>query len=220
MGIKNDTAQERHILTKNENGDDYKSRVISRDLHDLWDDFCQGDETAYIVIYESYFELLFNFGLQLCRNVELVEDTIQDVFIDLRIKRKGLPKIKYSLKHYLITVFRNKLYRYFENERRLNQLHMVADAETFEFTLPAESVMVANQEQDDLIKKLNNATKSLTAKERQAIYYYYYLNMTYEEVRDLLNLKSAKIARNLVYRALKHLRKLFLFIVLFLFSLF
>ena len=194
---------------------DHSKSEFTFDEVSLWDDFRKGDEAAYIKIYEAYFDLLLNLGFQICHKVELVEDTIQDVFIDLRIKRKTLPGIKHSLKYYLITVFKNKLIRYIDREKWLYDLHKKSLIDSFQFVQSSEHIMVSNQDYDEKIIKLERATKALTPKEREVIYYYFNLNMSYEEIKDVLNLQSVKTTRNLLYRALKHLRNL-LFILLLL----
>lgn len=195
------------IKSNNYLNDDIKSKDYF-DEYQAWNDFRNGDELAYIKIYEFSFDMLLHFGSQLCNNVELIEDTIQDIFIDLRIKRENLPEIKYSLKYYLIRVFRNKLIRYIDREKWLLNLHKTSAFDSFKFVKSSEQIMIANQDSDDRLVKLEKATNSLTSKEREAIYYYFYLNMSYIEVKEILNLKSVKSTRNLVYRALNHLREI------------
>jgi RNA polymerase sigma factor (sigma-70 family) len=187
--------------------------VAGIDEKTLWDSFREGDETAYIRIYEHYFDILLNLGIQMWNHVELVEDTVQDVFIDLRLKRKNLPEIKYSLKHYLVTTFRNKLYRYIDREKWLYGIHESYCLEQFSFEPAYE---FSDQENEHQVGKLKRATESLTSREREAIYYYYTLQLGYEEVRDLMKLRSVKASRNLIYRALKHLRKLLVGFILLL----
>lgn len=194
---------------------DYIKSEAYFDEHKTWNDFRRGDEVAYVKIYEFSFEVLLQVGCQLCNNIELIEDTIQDIFIDLRIKREKLPEIKYSLKYYLIKVFRNKLLRYIDREKWLANLHKTSTFDSFKFVKSSEQIMIANQDSDQLLVKLDKATKSLTCKEREAIYYYFYLNMSYVEVKQILGLKSIKSTRNLVYRALNHLRKILNIFIVF-----
>lgn len=187
--------------------DDIKSDAYF-DEHKTWNEFRKGNEVAYVKIYEYSFDILLRFGSQFCNNIGLIEDTIQDIFIDLRIKRENLPEIKYSLKCYLIRVFRNKLIRYLDREKWLSKLHKSSTFDSFKFTKSSEQILIANQDGDEQLLRLEKATKLLTCKEREAIYYYYYLDMDYAEVKEILGLKSIKSTRNLVYRALHHLRKI------------
>ena len=187
---------------------DYIKSETYFDEHKTWNDFRSGDEVAYVKIYEFSFDVLLQFGSQLCNNIELIEDTIQDIFIDLRIKRGKLPEIKYSLKSYILRVFRNKLIRYIDREKWLSKLHKTSAFDSFRFVKSSEQILIANQYSDEQIAKLDKATKSLTCREREAIYYFFYLNMSYVEVKEILGLRSIKSTRNLVYRALNHLRKI------------
>lgn len=207
MGYTKDKGSPDGINSNNLLNDQNKSKPHF-DEQKIWDDFRKGSELAYVSIYEYGFDILIQFGSQICNNIELIEDTIQDVFVDLRIKRKNLPAIKYSLKYYLIKVFRNKLIRYIDREKWLTNLHKTSAYDSFQFVKSSEQIMISNQAFDAQRIKLEKATKSLTPKEREAIYYYYYLNLSYEEVKEIFEMKSIKATRNLVYRAIKHLRSI------------
>ena len=49
----------------------------------LWQAFKKGDSTAFEQLYKKYFKDLGRYGLRLNPDKDLVEDAIQDVFIDL-----------------------------------------------------------------------------------------------------------------------------------------
>ncbi len=59
------------------------------------------------------------------------------------------------------------------------------------------------------LQKLDKALASLSERQREAVYYYFYKGMTYEEVRELLDFKDVKSARNLIYKVVETLRKNF-----------
>src|SRR5690606_26189782 len=66
----------------------------------VWDAFREGDEAAFVFIYESYFDRLFAYGLRVAGDAYLVEDAIQELFIDLRNNRNRLKETD-SIKFYL-----------------------------------------------------------------------------------------------------------------------
>ncbi|QGY46976.1 hypothetical protein GM418_25935 [Maribellus comscasis] len=49
----------------------------------VWIQFKSGDQSAFEEIYSEYADTLFNFGLKLTADQDLVKDSIQDLFINL-----------------------------------------------------------------------------------------------------------------------------------------
>ena len=69
----------------------------------LWDSFKKGSESAFIDIYNTYFQILYDFGRQYSGDADLVKDCIQEVFITIRVKRTKLPEVNSDTmdwKHY------------------------------------------------------------------------------------------------------------------------
>jgi DNA-directed RNA polymerase specialized sigma24 family protein len=54
----------------------------------------------------------------------------------------------------------------------------------------------------------------LDVKEREAIYYFYYEKLTYEQIAIILEFTHVSSARRLIYRALGKLRKYILLLIL------
>src|SRR5680860_1813791 len=65
---------------------------------------------------------------------------------------------------------------------------------------PREDIIILDQVQKEKLEKLDRALAGLKEKHREAIYYYFYKGMAYEEVRDLLGFQDVKCARNLIYK--------------------
>ena len=59
------------------------------------------------------------------------------------------------------------------------------------------------------IDKLNQCLEQLTDRQKEAIYYYYFENFSYEQIKDIMGMHQIRSARNLIYRALAALRKSF-----------
>ncbi|MFT7162629.1 MAG: hypothetical protein ACI9GZ_003821 [Bacteroidia bacterium] len=83
-------------------GADAKNPLANMSNFDLWNNFKSGDEASFIFIYKKYFPKLFQFGNQFTSRAGLVEDSIQDLFIELREKREKIT-IKRSIKFYGFT---------------------------------------------------------------------------------------------------------------------
>ena len=54
----------------------------------VWESFKLGDKEAFAYLYNLYVEILFRYGTKLCKDEGLVKDSIQEVFLDLYMKRE------------------------------------------------------------------------------------------------------------------------------------
>ncbi|MCC5932383.1 MAG: RNA polymerase sigma factor [Cyclobacteriaceae bacterium] len=172
---------------------------IREDENDIWHDFNTEDESAFIFIYNRYYKELLSFGRQLCRDKQLAEDCIQDMFIDLRRKRGHLPPIKSSIRAYLYQILKNSIY---DRKVKRKELHIDEGIETekvFEIVLSEESHLIEAEEQRILSQKLQKCLQNLTPRQREVLYYLFYKNMSYDEVRVIMGFENVKSVRNLFY---------------------
>lgn len=173
---------------------------------EVWDDFNSGNESAFIFIYNTFYKELLSFGRQLTTNKQLIEDCIQDMFIDLRKKRGKLPKLKVSIKSYLFQILKHQLYDLNAKKKEFTTYNVFENEKNFEIILPNESHMIREEEQHSLLLKLNKSVQSLTVRQREVIYYMFYKNMTYEEVKTIMGFDHVKSVRNLFYQAIDILK--------------
>ena len=173
----------------------------------LWDAFRHGDETAFITIYKRYFRSLYRYASQYDANSAFIEDCVQDLFVEIRERRHRLSPTT-SIKAYLFRSLKNLvLYRVKRRkkffERYLRQSHQ------FKCTLSAEDRHIQMQQEKHTVEKLNQCLEQLSDRQKEAIYYYYFENFSYEQIRDIMGMHQIRSARNLIYRALAALRKSF-----------
>ena len=176
---------------------------------EIWALFCNGEEDAFIYVYNKYFSLLFGFGCQFTKDKELVKDCIQEMFIYMRQKRRKNTQID-AIKFYLFVSLRNRITKYLKKNKPfsfITGLQLPEHAFGFE---NAQDVQIINKQLDEeQSKKLLNALNKLTVKQREAVTYFFYDGLSYEQVAVLMNLKAAKYARKLIYRSLNSLREHF-----------
>ena len=70
--------------------------------------FCAGDDKAYAELYDMYVQMLYNYGLKLTSDQELLKDCIHDVFVKVYAKRHEKNAIK-NFCSYLIISLKNRL---------------------------------------------------------------------------------------------------------------
>ena len=175
----------------------------------LWNAFKGGDEAAFIQLYQQYTNILFNYGCQFTPDKELVKDCLQDFFIYLRKNRDGLGNTAF-VKMYLLKAFRRRVIDYLSRYKKESERNEAFLFLQFPMELSSETIYINQQIEDEQLAKLNQALKTLNSKEREAIYYFYYEGLSYEQIAEIFNFSHVSSARRLVYRGLSQLRKLFL----------
>lgn len=171
----------------------------------LWSAFKSGNESAFITIYNTYFPMLYRYGFQYTRDKALIKDAIQDLFVELRQKRKRLSYTT-SIKLYLYKSIRRKILGH--KEKAINKITTNQDLEgyNFEVVFSIENQLISQQLNEENILRLNRARTYLTKRQKQAIYYFYYEDLSYEEVSDIMGLNNIKSTRNLIYKAINILK--------------
>lgn len=171
----------------------------------IWKEYKNGSKEAFVYIYNKYFPVLFSYGHQLTSNSETIEDCIQELFVDLSRRGKKLSDTT-SIKFYLIKCLRNRYLRTLKNNNRIKENEKYFQGYEFHFSLSAEQKIIDAQLDNERIQKLNTALLSLTDRQREAIYYYFYQNLTIDEISEIMDVSNRRSVQNLIYRAISFLR--------------
>jgi RNA polymerase sigma factor (sigma-70 family) len=180
--------------------------VYSSDL-EIWRAFKKGNESAFIHIYESNLKSLLNYGLNFMGNREVVKDCIQDMFIEIREKRRSISETD-SIKPYLFKILRRKINRYISKYAKLQEVDILPAHEKFQISLSHEQFMIEQQINASQMKLLKEAILKLTPKEREAIFHFYYEHHSYQEIAEIMGYSNVKTARSLVYKAISSLKNI------------
>lgn len=181
---------------------------VQTDESQLWKSFKEGDESAFVLIYEKYFDVLANYCRQFSADTELIKDCIQDLFIMIRERRAGLGDTD-SIRLYLFKACRRKMLDLLKRQEqniflRNENVRFQAIEES------AEEQLIKLQSSRENRSKISNALKKLSHREREAIYYFYFQGFHYAQIGELLGYKEIKSVRSLLYKALKKMRGAFI----------
>ncbi|MEP6713029.1 MAG: sigma-70 family RNA polymerase sigma factor [Ferruginibacter sp.] len=180
----------------------------------LWNQFKNGDEESFSAVFKNYYPDLFNYGCRITGNHVLVEDSIQELFLDIW-RTKGKADIL-SLKAYIFKAFKFILIRMMAKNNKAELFIPVATENNFELS---HENFIVNREQDAATKeKLEAAIQELSPRQKEIIYLKFYLNLNYEEVSDVMQI-NYQASRNLIYQAIKMLKKIISFYLFYLFVL-
>ncbi len=165
-----------------------------------WQNITNGDEEAYKNVYIFYFKKFYNYGRKFTGDITLIEDCIQEVFLEIWSKRKKIDGIN-TPDSYFLSVFRYMLLK--KMKQAVNQIELDQLDEEPNFFLNAEQSVDIDP---DLKEKLQDALNNLTARQREAVFLRFYEDLTYEEVASVLNI-SVKATYKIMARSLQALKK-------------
>lgn len=175
--------------------------TANRDI-ELWESFRSGDKEAFAVLFREHYETLFRYGSKFTSDTELLEDSIQELFIEFWQARSAAPVL--SVKAYLLKSLKYKLLKVFRQKGKLLTLHAGNDI-SFEWS--HENFLIAQQESAEKKERVLDALGQLSNRQKEIIYLKYYQNLSYEEVSEIMNI-NYQVARNLLYQAIKSLKTL------------
>lgn len=174
----------------------------------IWERFKSGDEEIFIFIYNEYANLLFKYGSQFTDDSDLVKDCLQDFFIYLREKRAKLGSVV-SIKFYLLKAFRRRIIDYLKRSTKDREKLDSSLENWFPIELSHEVRYINHQTLNGQLEILEKGLSELNEREREAIYVYYFQDLTYEQVAEFFNFTHVSSARRLIYRALGKLKQQF-----------
>ena len=156
-----------------------------------------GDRLAYEQFYKDYFRIFYNYGRKFTSDTLLIEDSIQEVFLDIWRKRGRLSTVA-SPHAYFLTSFRYTLVRKIEQAAKTIQTNDFD--ESFSFMLePAEYCREDG-------KKLQTALRFLTSRQKEAVFLRFYEELPYEEVAAVMNI-TVKACYKIIARSLASLKE-------------
>ena len=168
-----------------------------------WLAFRQGDLQAFDAIYDHYIDRLYAYGSRLTHHEDILEDSIQELFMYLFTNRRKLAE-KVNLEFYLLKALRRTI---FHNEKREKRYQKVggtgSELSLFDF---AEEYSGEEDEQTGRARKLNEFLAELSPENREILYLKFYQNLNYREIGEMLGIQPDS-AKKQVYRIISRLKE-------------
>ena len=182
------------------------SKINSIDDGELWNRFKDGDESAFSQIFQTYYRTLLRYGLKFHKDNALVEDCVQDLFIELWKNRENQTIIA-QIKPYLFTCIRRKIIKETTKESYLKKLfvNIIPDNYDFEVSFSPENELISSETTSAEIAQIQTLLNKLPPRQKEVLYLMFYQDMSYEEIATVMRMNNQS-ARNLVHRAMKLLR--------------
>lgn len=159
-----------------------------------------GDEIAYKILYEKYYEWLCNYVFRLCENKKLSEDIVQDMLMKFYQRREHI-NITSSLKNYLFTSCHNQFLQHLRKKKI-----SFDDLDAMKWEVIASSVNPQEPPQKNRLKQLHQLIDELPPRCREIFIKSKLENTKYKDIAIDMDI-SVKTVENQMSKALKHLRK-------------
>lgn len=172
---------------------------------DLWMNFISGDDNAYSLLYKTFANEMFNFGLHFTPSRDTVKDCIQDVFIKIYGNRRKLTPVK-NVRVYLYTSLKHSLFDTFRKDMDHYQIDTIEPVFCADYSTEMDLIEIETlSTQRKLIARM---METVTPRQREVLYYRYEEELSYEEIGELMQMNYQSV-RNLIHRSILKLRASF-----------
>jgi RNA polymerase sigma factor (sigma-70 family) len=170
----------------------------------FWNKFIlEGDLDAYSRIYFDYYDLLFDYGIRHSNDKQLVEDTIQDMFIHLIKVRKSIGIVK-NLSGYLFSTFRRQLFL----ELKKHNFTVLTDQiteENFDYFKSPDHEISEKRVIEKMHSTIKECVDNLSDKQREILFLRFERDISYEEISGMLNISVDSCYKS-IHRSIKTIR--------------
>ena len=182
-----------------------KQVVDNNFLAGVWSRFKAGDKEAFAILYNQLVDKLYSYGTKFCKDEEAVKDALQELFLELFLKREKVNIAPENLKYYLLVALKRNLTKRMQANRKISRdFNQAGD---FEPQYSIEFQMIELEKNAEMHSKVMNALSQLTAKQKEVIYLRFNESMEYEEIAGILEITIESV-RKQVHRALKSVREI------------
>ncbi len=162
-----------------------------------------GDQAAFLELYDRYREPIFRFAYRLLGSVESAEDVTHDCFLSLIRKPENFRPERASLKTYLYAASRNLALKHFRDQGRETGLDEVVEE-------PKDSPRRAPLRRlldEELAAHVREAVFSLPPLQRESLILFEYEGLSLREVAEIAGTDVGAVKARL-YRAREGLRRI------------
>ncbi|WP_338871969.1 sigma-70 family RNA polymerase sigma factor [Spirosoma sp. SC4-14] len=169
----------------------------------LWQLYREGDKQALGQLAERYYRSLKHYGLKFMVDELVVEDCIQDLFLQLWQNRTQINPTE-SVRHYLFKSLRHHVLLHLRSQKRALVEELDWDSSLAEET-DSETLLIQRESLTSLTNTIQELLASLPTREREALYLRYYENLSIPEIAEVMNVNRQSVS-NFLQKAIHKLR--------------
>lgn len=172
---------------------------------ELWDGVRDSDELYFTVLFERYHKTMYNYGRKLSDDTAVVEDAVQDVFIDIWRLRKTLSDQVLSVRFYLYRALRRRIHVALGKFPLCDDLNYIDEKYVLSDIANIENVLIRNESALHQAVRVREMIAQLPERQIEAVTLRYFDDFSIVEIAMIMSI-SEKSVRNLIYKALAFLR--------------
>jgi len=170
----------------------------------LWESLRKGNDLAFSSLYKKYVQPLFNYGMHIHPNRDVVKDCLQELFAKIWEKRTSLSTVE-KVGFYLFRSFKNLLFN--KIEAFLKRSSLTPDSiDRLTPELPMENFWIDSEVVEERLGRLKKAVSLLTNRQREVVLLRFFQGLEIKEIAELMNL-SVPGVHNLISLTIKSLRE-------------
>jgi RNA polymerase sigma factor (sigma-70 family) len=169
----------------------------------LWQSYRQGDKQALGQLAECYYRTLKHYGLKFMVDGSIVEDCIQELFLQLWQNRAQINETD-SVKHYLLKALRHHILQSLRSQKRQTFQELDWDTSIAD-DFDTETLLIRQESMAILSQTIQAQLATLPAREREALYLRYYENLSIPEIAGVMEVNRQSVS-NFLQKALNKLR--------------
>jgi RNA polymerase sigma factor (sigma-70 family) len=169
----------------------------------LWESLRRGNDLAFSSLYKKYIQSLFNYGMHIHPDRDLIMDCLQELFAEIWDKREKLGQVE-RVGFYLFRSFKNLLIRKIESYSKKSTLsqeswNQLVIEPSFEFS------WICSEQAEERLVRLKKAVSMLTPRQREIVLLKFFQGLEAKEIGEIMNLSIAGV-HNLISLTVKSLR--------------
>jgi len=172
----------------------------------LWDNFRHGSKADFEALYYQYVDQLCNYGMHIFLDRTVVEDSIQDLFLELWQRRQFLRDTD-CLRSYLYKSLKRKILRKLHTRENANARCKLSSEQEHEVSESPETAAIMNEYNRRTSEIFLHALKHLPEKQREIIVYRFYNDLSSRQIASVMSL-SIDATYTLLSRSLHSLKKI------------
>jgi RNA polymerase sigma factor (sigma-70 family) len=175
-----------------------------------WDLLRSGDKTAWSDIYTSEVTHLILYAKKLTPSVPIIEDAIQDLFVEIWQRKSALGPTD-NIRKYLLVALRRKIFFLINKDEK-----KMSSYEPVENELPIidspESQLINWQTLEQRDSDIKKAIDNLSLRQKEIIHLKYSLGLDNKTISEIMGL-SYQSTRNLLATSVRNLKNLLHFLI-------
>lgn len=180
--------------------------AVSKSDQEIWAAFKNGSEKALELMYHKHVRALFNYGIKITKDEALIEDCIQEMFIDLWKRRAHLGNTHF-IKFYLLKALKRKIIRKISQKKSILGEYEIEEDYAFEVVFSCEADLIRDELNQEQKEQINKALSILTKRQKEAIYLKFYNHLSYEQIAQVMKIDKSAVY-TLIFKSVNKLRHL------------